>query len=367
MAGTQVAITYGRIGDERPDQGQRVRRPGQGARPWPRRRSARRSARATRPPSRGVRQRSARSPAAAIASSRSTAQQAPGAVAFRQRRRRLRHLRRRGALLGRQRARRRLHRSPTTARSRNRYRLPEGVKCIVADDFWIYAGCDDGKVYDLSGKVPRAAYEIAADVDIYWLDIHDGVLGVSDGAGRITTIDHEDEFQWARTGRGDSALDGPVRRDRRLPRPLQRRGPLRRGGRHAASGRARSSDAVLFGWQEEHAVYAGTARRSVHRLAKSDGRVEAVYRCDGAVYSLRHLAGRPLRLRGRQPLLGLLLRRRRRAAVEARHRLRLGLLHAVPRRPALHRHHRRLAGLHRRERGRDHGGPRGHRAASGWT
>jgi hypothetical protein len=42
---------------------------------------------------------------------------------------------------------------------------------------------------------------------------------------------------------------------------------------------------VLFGWQEEHSVYAGTARHTVHRLAKSDGRVEAVYQCDGAVYS----------------------------------------------------------------------------------
>ncbi|WP_084516499.1 outer membrane protein assembly factor BamB family protein [Microtetraspora niveoalba] len=42
---------------------------------------------------------------------------------------------------------------------------------------------------------------------------------------------------------------------------------------------------VLFGWQEEDAVYAATAGRTVHRLAKSDGRVEAVYRCDGPVYS----------------------------------------------------------------------------------
>ncbi|MEU9134233.1 WGR domain-containing protein, partial [Kitasatospora sp. NPDC048540] len=79
-----------------------------------------------------------------------------------------------------------------------RFGLPDGVKCIVADDYWIYAGCDDGRVYDLGGKVPRVAYEIAADVDIYWLDIHDGVLGVADARGGITTVDHEDEFQWRR-------------------------------------------------------------------------------------------------------------------------------------------------------------------------
>lgn len=64
-----------------------------------------------------------------------------------------------------------------------RFSLPDGVKCLVADDFWIYAGCDDGRVYDLSSKLPFAAYDIAADVDIFWLDIHEGVLNVS-GPGR---------------------------------------------------------------------------------------------------------------------------------------------------------------------------------------
>ncbi|KHD75662.1 WGR domain-containing protein, partial [Actinoplanes utahensis] len=84
-------------------------------------------------------------------------------------------------------------------------RLPDGVKCIVADDGWIYAGCDDGNVYDLSGKVPRLAYRIAPEIDIYWLDIHDGVLGVSDANGGISAIDHEDQFLWQRPGRGTSA------------------------------------------------------------------------------------------------------------------------------------------------------------------
>src|SRR5579859_1663712 len=43
----------------------------------------------------------------------------------------------------------------------NQYRLPDGVKCLVADDIWLYAGCDDGNVYDLSGKIPRVSYQIA--------------------------------------------------------------------------------------------------------------------------------------------------------------------------------------------------------------
>jgi len=79
------------------------------------------------------------------------------------------------------------------------YQLPEGVKCLVADDIWLYAGCDDGNVYDLSGKIPRVSYQIAEDVDIYWLDIRDGALAVSDAGGRVARINHEDESEWLKS------------------------------------------------------------------------------------------------------------------------------------------------------------------------
>ncbi|MET8053011.1 WGR domain-containing protein [Streptosporangium sp. NPDC005286] len=165
-----------------------------------------------------------------------------------------------------------------------RFRLPDGVKCIVGDDFWIYAGADDGKVYDLGGKVPRVAYEIAEDVDIYWLDIHDGVLGVSDRAGRITTIDHEDEFQWARKGRGDSAW--MVRCDDEAVYHGHSTGVARYDAADGAPvWETPINGAVLFGWQEAGSVYAGTSRGAVHRLRKSDGVSQAVYRCDATVFS----------------------------------------------------------------------------------
>lgn len=165
-----------------------------------------------------------------------------------------------------------------------RYQLPDGVKCLVADDFWIYAGCDDGTVYDLSVKLPFAAYEIASDVDIFWLDIHEGVLNVADRSGGLTVIDHEDEYQWSRRSTGSHAW--MVRRDARA---------VYHG--HGAGVTAYAQDgggelwhtptngSVLFGWQEEHAVYAGTNRTVVQRLSKADGAIEATYRCDSAVYS----------------------------------------------------------------------------------
>ncbi|WP_329194347.1 MULTISPECIES: WGR domain-containing protein [unclassified Streptomyces] len=165
-----------------------------------------------------------------------------------------------------------------------RYSLPDGVKCLVADEFWIYAGCDDGTVYDLSSKVPFGAYDIAADVDIFWLDIREGVLNVSDRSGGLTVIDHEEEFQWSRRSAGSNAW--MVRADERAVYHGHTAGVTA----YAADGggelwHTTTDGSVLFGWQEDTAVYAGTGRNTVQRLSKATGAVEASYRCDAAVYS----------------------------------------------------------------------------------
>ncbi|MEZ5582655.1 MAG: WGR domain-containing protein [Candidatus Competibacteraceae bacterium] len=165
----------------------------------------------------------------------------------------------------------------------NKFQLPDGVKCIVADADWLYAGCDDGKVYDLSGKIPYVAYEIADDVDIYWLDIRDGILGISDAGGQVTTINHEEESFWTCKSQGSHGW--MVRCDEL-------------GVYHGHSGGVTMYDwedgsliwhqptqgEVLFGWQEESAVYAGTRRNKVHRFAKK-GEPGAIYNCDAPVYS----------------------------------------------------------------------------------
>ncbi|MBW5486603.1 WGR domain-containing protein [Streptomyces bambusae] len=165
-----------------------------------------------------------------------------------------------------------------------RYALPDGVKCLVADEFWIYAGCDDGTVYDLSSKLPFGAYDIAEDVDIFWLDIREGVLNVADANGGLTVIDHEDEFQWSRRSAGTNAW--MVRADADAVYHGHTQGVTA----YAPDGsgelwHTRTDGSVLFGWQEADAVYAGTGRHSVQRLAKHTGAVEATYRCDAAVYS----------------------------------------------------------------------------------
>jgi predicted DNA-binding WGR domain protein len=163
------------------------------------------------------------------------------------------------------------------------WQLPDGVKCIVADGDWLYVGCDDGNVYDLTGKAPRIAYQIAEGIDIYWLDIKDGILAVSDATGAITTINHEDESQWSKKSRGTHAWmvrcdeigiyhghsmgvtmydweDGRVIWERATIGPVQ------------------------FGWQEDALVYACTAFGRIHCFTKR-GEASTVYECDAPVFS----------------------------------------------------------------------------------
>ncbi|MEU7824331.1 WGR domain-containing protein [Catellatospora sp. NPDC049133] len=162
------------------------------------------------------------------------------------------------------------------------FKLPDGVKCIVADDAWLYAGCDDGNVYDLSGKVPRLAYRIAPDIDIYWLDIHDGVLGVSDAGGGVAAIDHEDEFLWRRKSQGSSGW--MVRCDADAVHHGHSGGVTSYDWRTGEQLWTRGTGAVLFGWQEQHTLYAGTSTRKVVELGK-DGSPRREYQCDAPVFS----------------------------------------------------------------------------------
>ncbi|MBD2166949.1 WGR domain-containing protein [Calothrix membranacea FACHB-236] len=165
----------------------------------------------------------------------------------------------------------------------NQFKLPDGVKCLVADDVWIYAGCDDGNVYDLTGKLPRVAYNIDENVDIFWLDITNGLLAVSDANGGVTTIDHEDESQWTRLSQGQSGWmvrcdevgvyhghsQGVTMYDTQEGRMLW----------HQKTG-----GAVLFGWQEASAVYAGASDQKIYCFNKK-GEAGPVYKCDASVYS----------------------------------------------------------------------------------
>lgn len=165
----------------------------------------------------------------------------------------------------------------------NQYKLPDGVKCLVADDDWIYAGCDDGNVYDLTGKLPRLAYTIDEKVDIFWLDIKDGVLAVSDANGAVTTIDHEEESQWTRLSQGKEGW--MVRCDQAGVYHGHSAGVTMYQAKDGLMlWHQKTGGRVLFGWQEAASVYAGTSDKKVYCFSKT-GVAGPVYRCDAAVFS----------------------------------------------------------------------------------
>ena len=164
-----------------------------------------------------------------------------------------------------------------------RFKLPGGVMCVMRDEDWLYCGCNDGNVYDLSRKIPFVAYEIAASINIYWLDIHDGSLAVSDAGGGLTVLDHDCDLLWHKKSPGASGW--MVRADRDAVY-------------HGYTGGVTAYDwsagkalwthplegGILFGWQEPSSVYAGTSRQIVQAISKQ-GKTGIVCKCDDSVYS----------------------------------------------------------------------------------
>ncbi|MEU4313839.1 molybdenum metabolism regulator [Nocardia sp. NPDC024068] len=162
-----------------------------------------------------------------------------------------------------------------------RFRLPSAVECVVADGFWIYAACADHQIYDLSGAVPRVAYEIPAEIDICSLDIHEGRLCVIDRQGVITAIDWNGELLWSTPGDEGGVIqidshavyhghsDGVTGYD------------LEAGYRVCHED---TDGAVLCGCQDENAFYAGTDDNSVEVVGKNEW-AGIGYNCDAPVQS----------------------------------------------------------------------------------
>ena len=227
-----------------------------------------------------------------------------------------------------------LRRAATTARSTTSAARCPGVAYEIAD----------GRRHLLAGHPRRRAGRLRR------------------GAAGSPSIDHEDEFQWAR--KGGATRPGWSAATTTAVYHGHSSGVARYDAATAQRSVAQPSTAACCsaGRSPIRSTPAPARARSCTGFARRTAPPRRVYRCDAAVFSCATAAGRPVRLRRRQPFLGLLLRPGRRAPVEAGHRLRLGLLHAVPRRPPLHRDHRRHPGLHRRQRGGDQGGPGGHRS-----
>ena len=169
------------------------------------------------------------------------------------------------------------------------FRLKDGVKSIVSDGDWLYAGCDDGKVYDLTGKMPRVAYDIEEGVDIYWIDIYDGLLGVSDANGNVLITNYEDEGISKYKSKG---TDGwMIRCDKERVYHGHSKGVTVYDGWEDPEKMSdddvwdcRTKGQVLFGYQDEEMLYVGTTSNVVQAISKQ-GKIEQTYNCDASVYS----------------------------------------------------------------------------------
>jgi len=173
--------------------------------------------------------------------------------------------------------------------TQRQFRLKDGVKCIVSDGDWLYAGCDDGRVYDLTGKMPRVAYDIEEGVDIYWIDIYDGLLGVSDASGNVLITNYEDEgvSKYKSNGsagwmircdkervyhghsKGVTVYDGWEDPDKMLDEDVWD---------------CQTKGQVLFGYQDEAMLYVGTTSNVVQAITKQ-GAIIQTYKCDASVFS----------------------------------------------------------------------------------
>lgn len=165
------------------------------------------------------------------------------------------------------------------------FKLPDGVKSIVADQDWIYAGCDDGNVYDLTGKTARLAYEVSENIDIFWLDICNGLLAVSDRSGNVTTVSYDDDELWTQKSEGTSGWMVRCDENENVFHGHSKgitcyNGPD--GG--VKTWHQDTNSSVLFGWQEKEYVYAGLSSSSIKAYTKT-GEFFKTYKTDDCVYS----------------------------------------------------------------------------------
>ena len=172
------------------------------------------------------------------------------------------------------------------------YQLPRAVKSIVTDDIWVYGGCDNGMVYDLTGKIPYLAYEIESAADILGLTITAGILGVSDAQGGLTKIDPEGDMLWQRFSLGKQGWmicsdSQGFYQGHSKGLTMYEFDQGRQLWQQVTVGK------VLFGCQTADSLYVATSGRQVQCFQKS-GQLIASYHCDASVYACAIDAARGL-------------------------------------------------------------------------
>ncbi len=135
-----------------------------------------------------------------------------------------------------------------------KWRLPGGVDAVIADEAWRYAGCYDGNVYDLTGRVPQIAYEVGANARIHWLDVFRGNLCASDINGHCTVVDADQKLLWS--AKPKASAGWMVRADEDGVYLGNSQGVSKFNWKGKKQWSAPKTQNVGFGWQEDTRVFA---------------------------------------------------------------------------------------------------------------
>lgn len=159
-----------------------------------------------------------------------------------------------------------------------KWRLPGGVDAVIADEAWRYAGCYDGNVYDLTGRVPQIAYEVGANARIHWLEVFRGNLCASDIKGHLTVVDADQQLLWKATPRASGGW--MVRADEDGVYLGNSHGISKFNWKGKKQWSAKGTKEVGFGWQEKTRVFAFTGfmrlrQSAVVAVDKATGKVVA--------------------------------------------------------------------------------------------
>jgi hypothetical protein len=157
-----------------------------------------------------------------------------------------------------------------------RWRLPSGVDALVSDELWRYAGCRNGNIYDLTGEVPRVAYEVDKTAQIQWIDIYRGNICASDSHGSCTVMDVEQNLLWKHNGNGSS---GWMVRAAASGVYLGNSQGVTRFDWKGNIVWSQPTDWVGFGWPGEKSVYAftgpGQTNASVIEFVRENGEIKS--------------------------------------------------------------------------------------------
>lgn len=165
-----------------------------------------------------------------------------------------------------------------SGKAQRRFQLPEGVKCVTRDGEFIYAGCNDGGLYDLTHGEPRLMSMVESFKSVYWIDVRDGIICASDVEGKLALVNYEGEVIWKRSAKGNSGWMA------RIDGNSVYHGHSKGVDVYAISdGRkiwSRKLEDIMFGVQNKDFIFAA-AGDGIHKLDKKTGKTIKVYDSSG--------------------------------------------------------------------------------------